>query len=128
MKKWALALLCVLLAASVLCGGAAWMMLSPRGMLRDDKPEDVMQNAMDSMSRADWRDLYLSECSVDTGEFEDPAKVTGDIFDAAVPGDDFSFRPAQVKLLQKEKKNQQQKKDYFVLSLVKKQEKLEILL
>ena len=94
MKKWALALLCVLLAASVLCGGAAWMMLSPRGVLREDKPEDVMQNAMDSMSREDWRDLYLSECSVDTGEFEDPAKVTGDIFDAAVPGDDFSFRPA----------------------------------
>ena len=94
MKKWALALLCVLLAASVLCGGAAWMMLSPRGVLREDKPEDAMQNAMDSMSREDWRDLYLSGCSVDTGEFEDPAKVTGDIFDAAVPGDDFSFRPA----------------------------------
>ena len=79
MKKWALALLCVLLAASVLCGGAAWMLLTPRGMLREDKPEDVMQNAMDSMSREDWRDLYLSGCSVDTGEFEDSAKVTGDI-------------------------------------------------
>ena len=94
MKKWALALLCVLLAAAVVCGGAAWMLLTPRGMLREDRPEDVMQNAMDSMTRGDWRALYLSQCSVDTGEFEDPATVMGDIFDAAVPGDDFSFRPA----------------------------------
>lgn len=93
MKKWALALLCVLLAAAVFGGGVAWMLLTPRGMLREDKPEDVMQNAMDSMTRGDWRELYLSECSVDTCEFEDSAKVTGDIFDAAVPGDDFSFRP-----------------------------------
>ena len=95
MKKWSLAFLCLLLAGLIVGGGAAWLLLTPRGLLRQDRPEDVMQNAMDTRGRADWREEYLRQCPVPVSEFEDAARVTGDIFDAAVPGEDFSFRPVE---------------------------------
>ena len=94
MKKWALCLLCVLLAVLVIGGGAAWLLYTPRGLLRTDKPEDVMQAAVSSMRREDWRSEYVLQCPAETGEFEDPVQVTEDIFDAAVSGNDFVFRPA----------------------------------
>ena len=71
------------------------MLLTPRGLLRTDRPEDVMQDTMESMSREDWREEYIRQCRTETSEFEDAVKVTGDIFDAAVPGQSFSFRPVE---------------------------------
>lgn len=95
MKKWTLVLLCTLLAALILGSGAVWLLLTPRGLLRSDRPEDVMQSAVGSMRREDWRSEYIRQRSVAVSEFEDAGQVTGDIFDAAVPGDTFTFRLAE---------------------------------
>ena len=92
MKKGILVLLCLLLCALIVGGGAAWLLLTPRGLLRQDRPEDVMQSAVSSMRREDWRAEYVRQRPAAVSEFEDAERVTGDIFDAAVPTGVFSFR------------------------------------
>ena len=93
MKKIALVFLCLLLFAAIVGGGFAYMYLTPRGVLRPDGPDQVMQAALDGMDREQWRDEYVRLCAPAVSEFEDAASVAGDIFDAAVMGDAFSFRP-----------------------------------
>ena len=92
MKKGGLIILCLLLLVLAAGAGAAWFMLTPRGLLRSDLPEDMMQRLAEGTGRAGWRSEYIRLCAPVTTEFEDPAQVAGMIFDAAVPGNEFSFR------------------------------------
>ena len=93
MKRFGLFFLCLLLFAALVGGCAAYLYLTPRGVLRPDGPDAVMQSVMDSTDRAGWRAEYLRLCPVAVTEFEDAEKVTGDVFDAAVGESRFSFRP-----------------------------------
>ncbi len=93
MKRFGLFFLCLLLFAALVGGCAAYLYLTPRGLLRPDGPDAVMQSVMDSTDRAGWRAEYLRLCPVAVTEFEDAEKVTGDVFDAAVGESRFSFRP-----------------------------------
>ena len=93
MKKLGLFFLCLLLFAAVVGGFGAFMYLTPRGILRPDGPDAVMQSAMDGTARTKWRSEYVRQCPAQVTEFEDAEKVTGDAFDAAVGDSRFSFRP-----------------------------------
>ena len=93
MKKIGLFFLCFLLFAAVVGGGFAYMYLTPRGILRPDGPDRVMQSLMDDMDRESWRNEYVRLSAPPVSEFEDAGQVAGDIYDAAVTGEVFSFRP-----------------------------------
>ncbi len=95
MKKTVLVILCAALFLAGAGGGAAYMLLTPRGALRSDGPDEVMQSTLDSMDRAALREEYVRLCPAETTEFEDAAAVAGHIFDAAVPGDRFTFRSVE---------------------------------
>ena len=59
MKRFGLFFLCLLLFAALVGGCAAYLYLTPRGLLRPDGPDAVMQSVMDSTDRAGWRAEYL---------------------------------------------------------------------
>ena len=92
MKKLGLILLCLALFAMAVGGYGAYLYMTPRGVLRPDGPDRVMQSLMDEKDRAAWRDEYVRLCPPAVTEFEDAAKVAGDLFDAGADGA-FSFRP-----------------------------------
>ena len=92
MKKLGLFPLCVLLFIAVVGGSGAYLYLTPRGILRPDGPDQVMQSMLDAADREDWRAEYVRLCPPAVTEFEDAAQVAGHIFDAAV-GESFAFRP-----------------------------------
>lgn len=93
MKKLGLFFLCLLLFAAIVGGFGAYMYLTPRGILRSDGPDAVMQAALDSTDPGKWRSEYTRLCPAAVTEFEDAEKVAGDAFDAAVSGQRFTFRP-----------------------------------
>ena len=93
MKKLGLFFLCLLLFLAVVGGCGAYLYLTPRGILRPDGPDAVMQSVMDGMDRSKWRQEYLRLCPAEVSEFEDAEKITADIFDAAVGDAAFAFRP-----------------------------------
>lgn len=93
MKRAGLFLVCLLLFALIVGGSGAYLYFTPRGILRPDGPDDVMQSVMDSMDREAWRAEYVRLMPVPVTEFEDAERVTGDIFDAAVGDAPFVFRP-----------------------------------
>lgn len=95
MKKTGLVILCAALFLASVCGGAAYMLLTPRGALRSDGPDEVMQRTLESMDRSSMREAFVRLCSPETTEFEDAAAVAGHVFDAAVPGVRFAFRSAE---------------------------------
>ncbi len=92
MKKFGLILLCLLLFAAVVGGAAAWFMMTPRGVLRSDLPEDIMQRLLEEKGPEGWRAEYIRLCPPAVSEFESADKVAGDLFDAAAGGSDFTFR------------------------------------
>lgn len=92
MKKTWFAVLCAFLFILGLGAGAVWLFLSPRGVLRPERAEDVMQEKIDTMTRDDWRAEYVRLCPPEVTPFEDAAAVAGHIFDAAVPEEGFTFR------------------------------------
>lgn len=92
MKRIALILLCLAVFLLAMGAAGAFFLLSPRGVLRSEGPDQVMHQALASRSREDWRDDYVRLCAPVTTEFEDAAAVAGRLFDAAAPGDAFTFR------------------------------------
>ncbi len=93
MKKGVLIALCVLLFLAAAAGGAAWLLLSPRGSLRADGPDAVMAQMLESMDRSSLRAEYVRLCPPEVSEFENAAEVAGHIFDAAASHGSFAFRP-----------------------------------
>ena len=78
MKKLGLFFLCLLLFVAVVGGCGAYLYMTPRGVLRPDGPDAVMQSVMDSTDRAKWRSEYIRMCPVRVTEFEDAEKVKAD--------------------------------------------------
>lgn len=91
MKKSVLLILCVALFLLAVGGGFAFLFFSPRGVLRSDTPEAVMQSYMDSMDAEKWRAEYCRCCAPAVTAFEDAETVAGHIFDSMQPGS-FTFR------------------------------------
>lgn len=92
MKKSWFIVLCAVVFLLGVSAGAAWLSLSPRGVLRAVRAEDVMQEKIDAMTREDWRSEYVRLCAPDVTAFEDASAVAGHLFDAAVPEANFTFR------------------------------------
>ena len=92
MKKVILIILCAALFLLSVGAGAAYLYFSPRGSLRPEGPEEVMQAKIESMTRDAWREEYVRLCPPQVTEFEDAATVAGHIFDAAVTTEPFTFR------------------------------------
>ena len=92
MKKTGLILLCVALFLLMAGGAAAWLYLSPRGVLHPGLPQNVMQSYLDSRSREDWRSEYVRLQAPPVTEFEDAAAVAGHLFDAAAGEEPIVFR------------------------------------
>ena len=93
MKKVGLFFLCLALFLLAVAGGAAWLFLSPRGVLRADTPEKVMQAYVSGHDAASLRQQYLDMFSPAVTEFEDAGTVGALLYDAAVTGDAVTFRP-----------------------------------
>lgn len=92
MKRSTLLLLCLLVFVALVGGAAAWMYFSPVGALAPVSVEDAVQELLDTTDTAEWRAKYVSLCAPETGVFENAETVAGDLFDAAVQGEQFSFR------------------------------------
>ncbi|MBQ7738022.1 MAG: hypothetical protein IJT62_09365 [Oscillospiraceae bacterium] len=92
MKKIVLIILCLALLVLTVGGAAAYLSLTPRGVLRPSGPEEQLQRLIDSRSAEQWRQEYVACVSPAVTEFEDAARVAGDVFDAAVREGDFAFR------------------------------------
>ena len=92
MKRSALLLICLLLFVLLVGGAAAWMYFSPTGALAPVSAEDAVQEVLDTTDTAEWRAKYVSLCAPETSVFENAETVAGDLFDAAVQGQTFSFR------------------------------------
>ncbi len=96
MKKGALVLLCVLLFVACAAGIGAWFTLSPRGALRSDLPDEVMQEFFSGHSREEWKSEFIRLEAPAVTEFESAADVAGDMFEAAVGDNGFAFREEAV--------------------------------
>jgi len=92
MKRSTLLLLCLLVFVALVGGAAAWMYFSPNGALAPVSAEDAVQELLDTSDISEWRAKYVSLCAPKTGVFENAETVAGDLFDAAVQGEQFSFR------------------------------------
>lgn len=92
MKKFVLILLCLSVFAMAVGGYGAYLYMTPRGVLRPDGPDQVMQSLLDERDRSAWRDEYVRLCPPAVTPFEDAAKVAADLFDAGAEGA-FTFRP-----------------------------------
>ena len=93
MKRSTLLLICLLVFVLLVGGAAAWMYFSPAGALAPVSAEDAVQEVLDTTGAAEWRAKYVSLCAPETSAFENAETVAGDLFDAAVQGKAFSFRP-----------------------------------
>ena len=92
MKRSTLLLICLLVFVALVGGAAAWMYFSPGGALAPVTAEDAVQELLDTTDTAEWRAKYVSLCAPETSVFENAETVAGDLFDAAVQGQKFSFR------------------------------------
>lgn len=92
MKRSTLLLICLLVFVLLVGGAAAWMYFSPVGALAPVSAEDTVQGVLDTTDTAEWRAKYISLCAPETSAFENAETVAGDLFDAAVQGQTFSFR------------------------------------
>ena len=92
MKKVGLFFLCLAVFLLAVAGGYVWLFLTPRGALRSDTPEKVMQSWLDQHDAAFFREEYLRQSPAAVTEFEDAAAVSARLYDAAVREGDFTFR------------------------------------
>ena len=92
MKRSTLLLICLLVFVALIGGAAAWMYFSPGGALAPVTAEDAVQELLDTTDTSEWRAKYVSLCAPETSVFENAETVAGDLFDAAVQGQKFSFR------------------------------------
>ena len=92
MKRSTLLLICLLVFVALVGGAAAWMYFSPGGALAPVTAEDAVQELLDTTDTTEWRAKYVSLCAPETSVFENAETVAGDLFDAAVQGQKFSFR------------------------------------
>ncbi len=92
MKRSTLLLICLLVFVALVGGAAAWMYFSPGGALAPVTAEDAVQELLDTTDTSEWRAKYVSLCAPETSVFENAETVAGDLFDAAVQGQKFSFR------------------------------------
>ena len=92
MKKGALVLVCVLIFALAAAGVGAWYTLSPRGVLRTDLPDEVMQEFFSAHSREEWKAEFIRLEAPAVTEFESAEDVAGDMFESAVGNNSFAFR------------------------------------
>lgn len=92
MKRSTLLLICLLVFVLLVGGAAAWMYFSPAGALAPVTAEDAVQEVLDTTDAAEWRAKFISLCAPETSAFENAETVAGDLFDAAVQGQTFSFR------------------------------------
>ena len=86
MKRSTLLLICLLVFVALVGGAAAWMYFSPGGALAPVTAEDAVQELLDTTDTAEWRAKYVSLCAPETSVFENAETVAGDLFDAAVQG------------------------------------------
>ena len=93
MKKGALILLCIFLFLLAAGTGAVWFFLTPRGALRSDLPETVMEAAMAEKAPEFWREEFARQLSLPVTEFEDENLMKLRLFDAAAGTGALTFRP-----------------------------------
>ena len=92
MKKGLLIFLCAAVFLAAVGGALAYLLLTPRGALRADGPDAVLEQTLKAMDRDALREEYVRLCAPAVSEFEDAGTVAGHLFDAAAHGE-ITFRP-----------------------------------
>ena len=92
MRKIGLFFLCLAVFLLCVAGGYVWLFLTPRGVLRADAPDKVMQSWLDQHDAVWLREQYLAQSPAAVTEFEDGPVVAARLYDAAVREDDLTFR------------------------------------
>lgn len=95
MKKSGLILLCIFLFLLAVGTGAVWLFLTPRGALRSDLPEAVVEKAMAEKAPKFWLEEYIRQTSLPVTEFEDETLMKLRLFNAAVGSGELTFRPEE---------------------------------
>ena len=93
MKKSGLVLLCLFLFLLAVGTGAVWFFLTPRGVLRSDLPETVVEAAMAAKAPEYWREEFARQLSLPVTEFEDESLLKLRLFDSAAGSGELTFRP-----------------------------------
>ena len=92
MRKVGLFFLCLAVFLLCVAGGGAWLYLSPRGVMRQDLPENAMQSYLREHDADYFRGEYLRMTAVPVTEFEDGEAVAARLYDGAVTDGHFTFR------------------------------------
>ena len=77
MKKVGLFFLCLAVFLLAVAGGYVWLFLTPRGALRSDTPEKVMQSWLDGHDAAFFREEYLRQSPAAVTEFLEQVLLSG---------------------------------------------------